>query len=432
MAHDAVVTGDYPFRRLEAVPRRVGMAALVLLALGALAFLAVLFTDAERAWRAYMYNWLYFTGIAQGAVMLAAITTIAKGLWAQPIRRIALSFVAFLPISFVLFIPLLLVGDHLFPWIEHPIPAKEPYLNMPFLAARNLILLGALFSVSILFAYTVLRPDIGGRAADAPPRLRRLYGRFSGAWRGQLEEEHRAFRRVSTIAPILGLLYAVALTIVAFDFVMSLEPHWFSTLIGGYFFMGALLSGVAATAVAAVIYRAALGLEDVIQTPNLHDLGKLTFAFSIFWAYLLWSHYIVIWYGKIPHDQEFLIHRMTGPFFPVSLIVFFLIFVLPFTGLLSVSSKRNPATLALFAASVLTGIWIERYLLTYPSWYIGTQSLPFGWMEVGVALGFAGLLIAALLFFATRFPMVQLWRPLSELELTGEAPLMDATVPLRE
>lgn len=408
MAHETVEAQGTPIVRFGSFPRRVGLVVLALVLLGAAAFGAALLTDMDRAWRAYAFNWLFWVGVAQGAVMLAVAVVIARGRWAGTVQRIALSFVAYLPIAFLLFIPLLLVGGHLFPWIEEPVHGKEFWLNMPGLAGRNLLLLGALLGLSLLFAYWALRPEaerMGGTGVGRGG----FWGRLGRKWQGQDAEELRATSRLAVVGPILGLVYALAFTILAFDFVMSLEPHWFSTLLGGYFFMGAFLSGIVATTILTLAYRASFGLAAHILVPQIHDLGKLVFAFCVFWAYLFWSQFLVIWYGLLPWEQEFVVHRFAAPYAPIALLVFLFIFVFPFFGLLGRTPKTTPAILGLFAAIVLAGLWLERYLLTYPSYYPGAETLPLGWQEVGTACLFAGLFIAAIVYFAVRVPILQVW-----------------------
>src|SRR5690606_37047833 len=201
------------------------------------------------------------------------------GVWARSVRRIALSFVAFLPIALVLFLPILFGARSIFPWIEDPVPGKDVYLNVPFLAVRDLVSLGAVLVLSILFAYWSLRPDAALARDRAPDRARGLYDRLTRGWLGQREEEEQAHRKISRLGPALALVYAVGFSFIAWDLVMPLEPHWFSPLIGPYFFMAALLGGIAATAVLTIIYRGRLGLADAIDPPQFHDLGKLTFAF---------------------------------------------------------------------------------------------------------------------------------------------------------
>jgi hypothetical protein len=418
MAHD-LVEPALPATRLERFPRWGALAAPVLLIVGLVVTVAAFLVDAERAWHAYLINWLWAFSIAQGAVLLAVIVTITKGLWSRPIRRIALSFVAYLPISYLLLIPIYIGRDHIFPWIEVPAAGKEAYLNVPFMAVRHFVGLGLLLVVSFIFAYWSLRPDVGLLRPDTHGKLRGLYDRIAKNWRGQETEERIAYQRIAVLGPIFAIVYAIAMSFVAWDMIMSLEPHWFSTLIGPYFFMAALLGGIAATAIVTTLHTRTLGLEPVILPNHFHDLGKLTFAFCVFWAYLFFSQFIVIWYGMLPHEQAFIIHRFGTPYKTVAQLVFLGLFVIPFGGLLGVAPKKRPEILSLFAGIVLIGLWLERYLLVYPSLHMDVDHVPLGWQEIGMGLGFAGLLIGSVLLFATRFPLFQLWQPLGELELQG-------------
>jgi Ni/Fe-hydrogenase subunit HybB-like protein len=419
-----------PLRRLDRVNSTVKGWILALLVIGAAGVAVAWGVDATRAWRAYLFNWLFWASLAQGAVVFSAAVTMARGIWSRPVRRIALSFVAFVPISLVLLIPLLLAGGEIFPWIGEDLHGKEAYLNLPFLTGRNLVLLVAMTGVSLLYAYWALRPDLGLLRDSTPARLRPLYDRMTKGWRGQEAEEAFATRRLAIYGPIMALVWAFAYSIVAYDFVMSLESHWFSTMIGPLFFMAGFLGGVAATAVLTAIYRKTLDLGDYIQTPQFHDLGKLTFAFCAFWAYLYWGQFVTIWYGMLPHEQTFLVHRFSSPYSVMSTISIVLLFVIPFCGLLGAMTKRSPTALAIFAAVALVGLWFERYVLVYPSYpEYQTGGVVFGWQEIAFALPFAGLMLLSLMYFATRFPLLQIWEPLVEqvwLESTEDSPGTEA------
>ncbi|MEO5510680.1 MAG: hypothetical protein ABIV28_02800 [Longimicrobiales bacterium] len=418
MAHDAYA--EMPYKRLETVPKGLSGATIGISVIGAMAFVAAVLTNPERAWRAYYFNWLFFMSIAQGAVLLSAVVTITKGLWSRPLRRISLSFAAFMPIAYLMVIPILINAKHIFPWIEHPITGgKEAWLNLPFLTVRTMIGLGLLVAFDIMFAYYALRPDMGLARERMPAPLRSLSDRLTRGWRGQEAEELNSFRKLTLLSPVLAATYALVMGMIAWDFVMSLEPHWFSTLIGPYFFMGAFLGGLMLTGITTLRYRAHLGLHEWITTSNLHDLGKLCFGFTVFWGYLFFSQFIVIWYGLLPIEQSFVIHRFSAPFVTIAYMVGFCIFLIPFFGLLGTATKKTPALFTLFASISLFGLWLERWILTYPTFYLGAEKLPFSWYEPGVALLFAGLFISAHLWFTTRFPLFQMWVPASEIELTG-------------
>ncbi|MGH7501668.1 MAG: hypothetical protein ACREL7_07905 [Longimicrobiales bacterium] len=410
---------ETPFIRFEKMPGGMRMAAIGLTLIGAIVWVIALLTGADRAWHAWLFNWLFFTSIASGAVILAAMVTITKGMWSRPIRRIALSFVAFLPVALLLMVPMFFAADHIFPWLHEPVAGKEAWLNTPFLIVRNVVLFGSFVWLAAVFARAALRPDVGAVRSKMTGAVAAQYERMSHGWQGQSAEELRAWRRTARLAPALVLVYAFAFTMIAFDFVMSLEPHWFSTLIGPYLFMAAILGGMAATSILARAYSRKLGFEAHIAPSQWHDLGKLMFGFVVFWGYLFFSQFIVIWYGLLPGEQSFVIHRFTPPFSIIANAVFACLFVIPFFGMLGVAPKRIPRIQNIFAGIILLGLWFERWLLVYPSHNLGAERLPLGWQELGTTLFFAGVLLLSLGWFATRFPLLQIWKPASEIELGG-------------
>jgi len=411
---------ELPYRRVQSV----GVLSLLIpafIVVGLIAFIAALMVDADRAWRAYHFNWLYFASIAQGAVLLAAVVSITRAVWSQPVRRLSLSFVAFLPIAWVLAIPIFFGAKHIFPWVANPETmqhGKEAYLNIPFMAMRILGGLGILYAIDFAFAYWSLRPDLGlvkDRDAEVQPH----YDRFTRSWNGQEREEATSHRKLAKLGPLIVVVFALVYTLVSYDFAMSLEPHWYSTMLGPYFFMGAFLGGIAWTIIVLVTMLLKDVVSDVIEPVHLHDIGKLMFGFCIFWAYLFYGQYIVIWYGLLPHEQAWIIHRFGMPFQPVMALVFGCLFIFPFFGLMGVAPKRKPQILVGFATVVAVGLWLERYILVYPSLYSTEKQIPFGWQEIGVALFFLGLLLLSITWFLRRFPLFQIWQPVSELELLG-------------
>jgi hypothetical protein len=412
---------EMPARRIDAVAPGLRIGIIAMVAIGAIGLVAALVTDAARGWQAYYINWLFVMSIAQGGFMLAVVTSIAKGIWSRPIRRIALAHVAFLPIAFVAVLPILIWGvPHILPWINDPLTnGKEVWLNRPFMTARTILGLAVMFTLSLVFAYTALRPDMGMLRDQVPPRLQGTYGMFTRNWRGQEAEELHAYRRLTILGPIMALIYATSMGVLSWDFIMSLEPSWFSTLIGPYFFMGAILGGTMTTALIVITLRTREGLSNWILPATLHDLGKLAFGFTVFWGYMFFSQYIVIWYGLLPWEQVFIVNRFVPPFRIIAQLIGLCLFVIPFFGLMGVTPKRTPAIFATFAVISLFGLWLERYLAVYPSLYIGTEALPMSWQEPALLLFFAGLYLASVAFFLTRVPVFQMWQPASEIELQG-------------
>ena len=418
------IPSEIPLRYLSR-SKAANVVVGALVGVGLLAFFVTLNRDPEQAWRAYVVNWLFFTSVAAGAMALTAATTITKARWNWSIRRVSLAFCTFLPISFLLLLPMLGLREGYFPWIEEmahdPIlQRKAAYLNIPHLLTRNLVGLLLMFGTFLFMAYLALRPDMGlvkdgGSHGDDAGR-KRWRERLTAGWRGQEREEARSSRKLIRLGPASVLLYAVVMSVVAFDWVMSLEPHWFSTIFGAWFFMGALWGGVAATAWATVYLKGKdPDLNKLMGVQQLHDLGKLSFAFTVFWAYLFWSQYLVIWYGKLPWEQAWIIHRAEAPWSGLTILTLVLCFVIPFAGLIGRKPKMTPWLLRLFATVILVGLWLERYLMVVPSIHDGDPTITL-W-EPLIGLFFLGLFLWSVRWFLSTFPALQMWQPMVEPEM---------------
>jgi hypothetical protein len=409
--HETPIPDAIPFRTLAKPAPGLYWAIAVFVVLGLLGILiASGDPDPGRVWRGLLFNWLFWSSVAQGMVMFAVALHIVEADWAWSIRRFALGGVAFLPISLLLLPFIIWPGHHhlfhhwLEPYGSHAavVLEKTAWLNWPGLGIRNVVVVAALYALSIAFAYYCLRPDVYG-----VPESRRLplYDRLTRNWRGIPEDPRHAHRMATRIAPVLALAFALLWAVVAIDLAMSLMPHWFSTMFPVAFFWTAFHGGVAATAVAVTLLRRPMGLESFITPRQYHDLGKLVFAFSVFWMYLQWSQYIVIWYGLFPWEQEWFVQRFDAPFGLMTNIVLVLVFVLPFFGLLTRPPKKIPVILATFGGLILVGHWLERYLLVVPSLWEGVGN-HFGLAEIAMGLGFLGLFVMAYLWFVRTFPML--------------------------
>jgi len=160
-----------------------------------------------------------------------------------------------------------------------------------------------------------------------------------------------------------------------------------------------------ALAVLALAVRRRMGMGELFSIKQQHDLAKLCFGFTVFWAYLMWSQFLVIWYGNLPEETFFIFYRLIGPWKPVGIAVFLLVFVIPFVGLLGVRPKKHAPTLVTFALASLIGVWLERYLEIVPS-INGGADPAIGAPEVGVTLLFGGLFLLSIGWFGARYPML--------------------------
>lgn len=387
---------------------------VVLAVVGVVGFVAGLASDAERAWTALAWNWVFFSGISIGGAVVAAAATVANGKWIWPVRRLAEGLTAFLPVSFVLMIVLFFGIEHVYEWVEHPPEAKAAWLDPTFFVIRQTVGVAVLYAFALALVYGSVRPDVG-RLRDRVSGWRAsLYGRLSSGWRGLDVEVERSRRRRGKLAPAVALLYAVIWTLVAFDWVMSIDPHWFSTLFGAWIFMTHFLAALGATAILACALRPYRSFSDVIGTRSLHDIGKMVFAFTIFWTYLFFAQYLVIWYGRLPEETGFVKLRLWHAYQPIATIVLLAVFLIPFLGLLGVKPKRTPATLTAFSVISLIGIWLFHFLLIEPGVFPDTLML--GWIELAVAAGMFGAFALCYVGFLAVFPSIAVaaGRPMDE------------------
>jgi len=421
MAH-IHIPSDIPVRYLPR-SRTASQIAGALFLVGLVSFVIRLGQDPLSAWISYITNWMFFTSIAMGGVLFAVVTWIVKAKWNWSLRRVGHAFAAFLPVSFVLMLPMLSLRENYFPWIEamayDPIvQAKAAYLNIPFLISRNVVGLLLLFGLAMYWVYLAVRPDMGlvHGAEEGDPARATWREKLTQGWMGQEQEEVASYHRMTTLAPVIVLVYAVVMSIISYDWAMSLEPHWFSTMFGAWFFMAALLGGVTTTALWGLYLRTqSKDAANHIGLQQRHDIGKLTFGFTVFWMYLFFSQYIVIWYGKLPWEQAWIIHRSDEYWGGFSLLVLALCFFVPFIGLIGRKAKMKPKIYAVFGASILIGLWLERYALVAPSLYHKGDPIFTIWHPL-IGCMFLGLYLGAVRWFLNTFPVLQLWQPMVDPE----------------
>ncbi len=356
-------------------PGRIAAVGFVVLALAGIAAFSIAVTrpTALRAWEAFLVNLLFWVGVAQGGVVVSASLYLTQARWGgASVYRLAESFAGFLPLGFLLFWLLLPGRQVIFPWVLHPLPEKIAWLNVPFLFERDGGGLLVLTALSVWFVYSSRRADAvqwaeSGADIDPPPAI------------------------IRRLAPTVIIIYAIVYSLIAFDLIMSLSPIWYSTLFGAYFFAGAYWSALAAMGVlASAGWRPRPRAASADHSTSLHDIGKLVFAFSIFWAYLLWSQYLPIWYADIPEETFFLVQRIhVLPWEVLAWTALLLIWLIPFVVLLGKSGKKTPGVLGAVCTLGLIGMWLERYVLVTPS--LSPTTIPFGWVEVLITAGFFGV-----------------------------------------
>jgi hypothetical protein len=406
------------------LPTAVVGLCVLLVAIGAVAFVGGLMSDPDTAWRAFHVNFVYFTTLALGGLVLSSALVIIGAGWAGPVRHVAEGLAAWVPVSFVLLLVQYFGRDSIHTnWIHGAPPGKEAWLNVGRLYGTDLALLGVLSFLTWRYLRASFRPALHG-AAERTGRAKGLFESWSSGWRGDAEEIAESERRLRVLAPVVALVYAFGFTLFAFDQVMSLNPTWFSNIFGWYFTWAGLLNGVAATALISVLLSRSPGWDVEITRARMHDLGKLIFAFSIFWMYLFFAQYLVIWYGNLPEETQFFQARLGSqflqdtwhwawqnldePYVELSLTAWLGCWVIPFWVLLGQEPKQTKSILGGVAFLSLLGFWLERNALVWPALVPDDGSAWFGLIQIGVALGFLGAFALVYLVFSRVFPTLPL------------------------
>jgi Ni/Fe-hydrogenase subunit HybB-like protein len=378
------------------------------------------------AWQALLVNTMFFGGIALGGLAFSVIFTITNAKWGRPFKRLAEALGAFIPIGAVLLCLLFFGADHFFEWMDHDkvIHTKAGWLNFPFFIIRNVVVLGLFVAAGSYYLKTVIRPDIG-LAGKLSGFGNPFADRFVKNYGLQEEEEAGAGKRAKTLAVLLALLFFLLCTLLAFDWMMSIDQEWFSTMFGVQYAIANLIGAAAALLIIAGIARQKFQLDEYITIDRYHDLAKLTFAICALWTYLIFSQILVIWYGDLPEETPYLILRMQSVEWGwMFWVLFFLMFFIPFFGLMSRTACNSIWFSRLIAVEVLVGAWLEKYFLIVPSIQennaraglidasSGLPGFSPNFYDVSITLGVLGIFLLSYFWFLQRVPAVPISDPL--------------------
>ncbi|HPA81176.1 MAG TPA: hypothetical protein PLS95_10220 [Thermoanaerobaculales bacterium] len=375
-------------RRLDPVyPLWLGVgAALAAVGVGGAAALAAAQAHGwERLLETYLVSFSLFLALTLGALFFVMLQHITRAGWSVVVRRIAEALACNVWLMAALALPILLGMGHLYHWSHSDAAAGDPilagksgFLNPAFFVVRLVVYFAIWGGLAWFFHRTSTRQD-----GSFDPRLTVRMERAAGP----------------------GLvLYALSTNFAAFDLLMSLDPHWFSTIYGVYFF------AVSVVCFLAVMPKILVGLQvkgvlaRSVTIEHYHDLGKLLFAFVVFWAYIAFSQYMLIWYGNIPEETQWYLKRQTGDWAWVSLALLIGHFVLPFLVLVSRAVKRRPRLLALTGIYMVVMTWLDLYWLVMPEFSPGVARI--GLIDGLCFLGVAGLYTLALAVRLKRHSLI--------------------------
>ena len=374
---------------------------LALVAIGLAAFIYGLASQhPERAWQAYLINFLLWSAIAQGAVLFSAVMHMTNARWSGPLAGLSESFAAFFPISYILFLVLFLGRAHIFPWLHEDLHGKEVWLNIPFLFTRDCVGLLILYILGFGYLFNALQLKL-----DPNQPRSKLRQSIVEAWQRNRHKPEDIKRRMTIWGGFYILAFAVVLCLIGFDLVMSMDPHWYSTLFGAYHFVKSFFIGLGALIILAAVIRIRQGEASGIKANHLHDVGKLFFGFCLLWADFFYVQLMVIYYGNIPEETHYVIIRtMLAPWNKLAWTVFIVCFVGPFFILLNQRVKTKPVLMLIICSVVIVGIWLEHLLLLGPALSHETGSIPLSFSDALISLGFLGLMAIAIGYFMKIFP----------------------------
>jgi hypothetical protein len=353
-------------------------------------------------YRVFAFSWLlgfaFYWTIILGALFFVAMQHLVRAQWSVVVRRVGEMISWLLPLMALLFVPVLLMSHEIYIWAEPAVRAadpllkmKSPYLNMPFFTIRAVGYFALWIGFSIYFVKKSLRQDSGANGSEATRQMRNVAGPFI-------------------------LIFALTMTFASFDWMMSLDPHWFSTIYGVYVFSGMAVSAYAAVILGTLFFRknAMLGIN-LIRRPHFYSLGAWLFAWSCFWGYIAMSQYLLVWYGNMPEETIWYVERWNGNWKYMTMLMVNVRFTLPFLGLLGRTAKANPRTLGFMSVLLLLGSFLDLHWLIMPRG-LGEGSV-FSWIELGPLVLMGGLTMVGIGIFARQHALLAKGDPMLEESL---------------
>lgn len=347
-------------------------------------------------------NNMYFLGLAIIGVFFVAIQYATQAGWSAGLKRIPMAFGNWLPISFILILGVfLLAGNDLFHWTHHGlydetspdydsiIAGKKGYLNMPFFIGRMVVY----FVVWYLLFHAIKK---------------RMYAE-------DIEGGEKNWKKNLGLSAAFLVFFGYSSSMAAWDWIMSIDTHWFSTMFGWYVFASWWVSGLALITFVVVLLKDK-GYLSIVNENHLHDLGKLVFGFSIFWTYIWFSQFLLIYYANIPEETIYFVERLASdqysPFFFLNLIMNF---CFPFLLLMTRQSKRHSRILKIVMPIVLLGHWIDFYLMITPGTLKSNGG--FGLLEIGILMIYLVVFLYVILNSLSKHPLVAKNHPMLEESL---------------
>ncbi len=341
------------------------------IAIGVISFFVMYGNSAEHAWSALLLSHFYFAAIAAAALFFVCIAWITTSMWTAPVRRLAEGFTAYMPFILISTLMVFIGSKSLFKWTnldaikgDAVVEGKLGYLNMTFFVIRTLIAVVGWNLFAKKLVGSSLATDTGTDTTAAYHSSRKL-----------------------AIAYIV--FFAFSFSVMAFDQLMSLDPHFFSTMFGVYTFAGAYQAFFAVLAIVTILLKRSGRLGNLVNQNHIHDIAKFMITFTIFWAYTGFAQYMLIWYANLPEETGYFIQRFNPGWEPWSIGLFVGKFFIPFFLLLPRGNKRSDEIVFLTAIWILAMWYVDLKWMIQPQIFHDAPVCSFG--DIGVWLGFFGV-----------------------------------------
>lgn len=350
--------------------------------IGAMTFGITMVTDNVRAWYSFLVSFFFFTSLALGGLFFVALQFLTSAGWSVNIRRYAEAMSSFLPWAFGLAIIFFLGAKNIYPWFDaanmigdHALEGKISYLNPTAFFIRLVLF----FSIWIILQRWIMKISLTKKAK-------------------------LMYEKVIKPSVIFLIVFALSYSLFSVDLLMSLDPHWYSTIFGVYNFAG-LFQSTLAFIILFVLYALKKSwIKDYVNENHLHDLGKLLFGFTTFWAYIAFSQFMLIWYANIPEETVYFLDRFNGEWIWVSIALLVFKFIVPFVALLPQWAKRNPSHLCAVSFLIIFMQLVDVYWMVYP--HYSESVIKFSFPEIGIFLGFLGLFLYTCTKFLTQQSLI--------------------------
>jgi hypothetical protein len=356
------------------LPGKVIKLGWALLGAGVIVGIVAFLVDAERASFNYLLAYTFLISIGVGSLFLVALEYVTGAVWSVPIRRIPEFLAGSIPFLAILVIPLLLNMHNLFHWThievveqDEILQGKAPYLNIPFFIIRAFVIIGFWTLFYFIITRNSKKQDIGGNQNLTTKNIR--------------------------ISAIFIIIFAVTISVSAFDWLMSVDPHWFSTIFGVYYFSGTVIAALAAITIVVVLLKERGYFPTWFTNDHLYSLGALMFVFVNFWAYIAFSQYMLIWYADLPEETLWFLQKWEGSWAVFSILLIIIHFLVPYIVLLSQPSKMDAKKLKFISIWLLFAHLFDLFWLVMPQMEAMEHGYVFSWIDLVFPIGAVGFLM---------------------------------------